>query len=337
MAQVICPKCNQSVPFADSLIGHRACPYCAEQIHFVPLDALAAATRGDDQTDAVLREELTSDTPPSPEAGNTPTPVGPRYLDFPPDLVPSLRRLIISPWRRRLRLAGIGLSILLGTAILAWLFGGGSAWETISLWTALFLALVTAGFIAARFNPPTETKFDPLGVLALLYIWSVLGLWYCVGSIQIQGIVHIENASTQDLQLELDGQPWRSSSKGEFQAASVRHGRYRITVRPRGGGKVLDELDVHVEARGVYILNLLKAETYYRGTVQYGGMRILEQTQQSREVKDGWIDATGVDCLFQNPPRSITVKVTKETESIWDLMREKRTFLTRGAPPPENP
>ena len=164
----------------------------------------------------------------------------------------------------------------------------------------------------------------------LFYFWLVLGGWYLVGYLQTPATIHIENASNRQVEIELDGRPWRTSDPEQLQQAEVRPGQYQITVYPHGGGPVLQKLEVRVERNAAYILNVLSAQTYYRGSVQYGGV-IGFGTKEPVELKHEWIDVAGVDFLFQNPPRSITVKVQKGMEGLtW----ETKTYVTRGAPPP---
>ena len=92
---------------------------------------------------------------------------------------------------------------------------------------------------------------------------------------------------------------------------------------------LLQELDVTIEGRCAYILNVLRAQTYYRGTLVYGHPwpEIDVKADGPRMVKDGWIDVTGVNYLFQEPPRSLTVRIDR------NLGWETRTYVTRREPP----
>ncbi len=340
MNHTICPKCKCAVSFIEGIAGLGVCPSCRKIILPPSPSAIADAQTPKDLPEPPVREGITSDPLSAAQADESPTPDARRYLDIRSGN--SLRRrLSISPWPRRLKRGGLGLASLGVTALLAWWLGGGSAWEVIGGGSAVLMAIITYSILHASVFGPKGEKSESGLLLSVflwaLYGWVAIGVWYWVGSLQIPGTIHIDNASTRDLQIDLDGQPWRSSSPGQLQMASLRQGYHQITVRPHGGGKTLEELNVCVEGRGVYILNLLKAETYYRGTVQYGGFALFGQKEQPREVKEGWIDVTTIDFLFQNPPQSISVKVTKGMESLGETIGERRTYVTRRAPPPAKP
>ncbi len=117
------------------------------------------------------------------------------------------------------------------------------------------------------------------------------------------------------------------------QAVRVRRGSHSIVVRPAEGGAPLQELTVDLEREGVYILNVLKAETYYRGTVKYGGLHLPfgGNRAEPEKVQGPWLDVTKVDFLFQQPPKSITIRVPKGT--VAGITSESRSYLTRGSPP----
>jgi hypothetical protein len=323
MIQTVCPNCSQTVSFRDYLAGFRVkCPECTGFVD-VP-----AAPPGTDPRPTELTEPAQAVTespfrePPSdrlPEEAFRP--------DIPAE--PDLRK---SVWARRLKWVGIALAIPAVAALLAYLLEGGSVWETMSGILAVLLGLISFAFLKEWVTSIRQEGLQPRLLLFLLYCWAVLGVWYGVGRLVMSGAVHVENASGQDVQIELDGRPWRTVNRDQVQQTKVRQGQHRITVRRKEGGNPLQELTVNIEGKGKYLLNVLKAQTYYKGSIRYGGIALFGGGDSPKEVKDEWIDVTKVDYLFEDPPKSITVKVQKGMEGF---ASETRVYLTRRRPPPD--
>jgi hypothetical protein len=235
------------------------------------------------------------------------------------------------PLSRRLKWIGIGLAIPAVAGGLAYLLRGGSVWEILSIVLAVLLGFLSLAVLKEWVTSLSRDGLQPRLLLFLLYCWAVLGVWYGVGLLLVSGVVYVDNASARSLQIELDGQPWRSSHSDQLQQVNVRRGEHRIAVRPKEGGAPLQELTVRVEGKGKYVLNVLKAQTYYKGSVQYGGFAFFGGGGISPQaVRDEWIDVTKVDYLFEDPPRSIKVQVQKGLEGIHS---ETRSYFTRGKPP----
>jgi hypothetical protein len=76
-------------------------------------------------------------------------------------------------------------------------------------------------------------------------------------------------------------------------------------------GDILDQMDVVIEWNGVYVLNVLRAESYTRGTVYYGDGPRSAGDKVPQLIKDRWIAATKIDYLFQDPPKTISIQRSK--------------------------
>jgi hypothetical protein len=138
------------------------------------------------------------------------------------------------------------------------------------------------------------------------------------------GTVHVDNATGQELRVQLDGQEWMSCRAGSRSVSGLRPGLRHLRVLGRDG-RLLDERTVRVERQGVYVLNLLGAQVYHRGTVDYGGFSFGDR--QPTEIREPWFEAK-VDYLFQSPPSSITVSTRRG-----ELAMASKSFLLRGLAP----
>jgi hypothetical protein len=341
MIETICPHCHQSVSFSDFLAGLSVkCHQCRGFVQVPPrlpsgivrfpetvTDAPAQgaiASQPETVTDAPAQSAITLQPIASAPPDDVHVSDEARRLDI---------RLRISRWPRLLRWMGIALAIDALVAVAAWFLEGGPTWEALNIVGAFVMVFLTVGGLADWRSRLQEHGLQPGLLFGVLAIWSAGGVWYGVGYFQIPGTIHIENASPQEVEIELNGRPWQSSFPGQRHQVSVRHGLHRIVVRSLKGGELLEEQEVEVGKRRAYILNVLKAETYYEGSIAYGdGSPLFFVTGDGpHRIKEGWIEVTKVDYLFRDPPGSITVKVGKQMPRI--LIREKRSYLTRGAPP----
>jgi len=58
--------------------------------------------------------------------------------------------------------------------------------------------------------------------------------------------------------------------------------------------------------QGVYVLNLLRAQKYQKGSVQYGSVPFGGGSGSETDIDAGWFEPK-VDYLFETPPRSVVV------------------------------
>jgi hypothetical protein len=236
-------------------------------------------------------------------------------------------------WRLWLTLAAIPVA----AGLVAWLLGGNAAWKISGIIAGVVLGLAAFPVFKEAIG---ALRRDPAsaGWMVLLYGYcaAVLGVWFGVGYAFQTATVHVENYSPRELRVELDGQGWLGGKKrltcppASSTPLTLRNGDYRVTVRS-ADGRELEKHEVTAEGGSVYVLNLLRAQKYYRGTVRYGGLSIFGGGGKPEEVTDGWFKAD-VDYLFENPPGTIQVRVSRGMQG---LTSESRTYLTRGQPPPK--
>jgi hypothetical protein len=313
MIRHVCPECRQAVSVGDELAGRTIrCPQC-QALLAIPSSGVTDAPTGSLAPKSPEFERLVVQPQPLPEpAAPSPKPKEPRR-----------------PAKAILLLCGIPMVVCVG----AWLLAGGMWWIILGLVGVGFWVFCLVGVLweAVRRRP------DPLGKLNLLLLFAyaavVLALWWWVGQFLSESRVYVDNFSDKALRVELDGREWLACEPGTKTMRKLRCGRHHLIVRDAGTGEVLDERDAWVDGRDIaYVLNLLGAQKYYRGTVRYGGISFNFGKETPEEIKDAWFKAD-VDFLFENPPPTITVSVPKGQPSV--LSSETKTYLTRGSPPPD--
>jgi hypothetical protein len=254
-----------------------------------------------------------------------------------PELAPVRKldvRLRLSPWPARVLCVCIGLMILGAGGVLAWMMKGSRAWEDSCLIFLLLMAIMTAlviwDFFANRRGKESEYAF----LLCVLFGWAFVGVWFGVGFFQVVGTIHLDNASTQAVEIELDGDSWHDLAPSRNLAATVRPGQHTITVRS-ADGDMLEEHEIKIAKRGVYVLNVLKAQTYYMGSVTYRQFPTPSGKEDPPElIQDSWIDVTTIDFLFQTPPDTITVHRNARMPEA--LQSQRRTYFSRWEVAPQD-
>ncbi len=322
MIEIECPHCLRKVSFRDLLAGLSVkCPECPRFVQVTPRTPLPIHPKPEPAPEAITSE-------PIPLAPPIESPVSmERDLDI---------RLRTSPWPRRLKWLGSGLLLLAVTAPVMCLDRRSVRWDVSLLIAACVIIVMT--FVALRrveLQPARKGTLFAF-VMCILFGWMVIEVWNWTGSTRLTATIHIENASTQEVKIELDGGSWRTSFPSRTRVVQARPGEHRITVRS-AAGDILQELEVTIEDRGAYVLNVLKAQTYCKGSVVYGNDLALLGVEEEgpRMVKGGWIDVTKVDYLFRDPPPSIMVRVGENAPV--HLGSEIRTYLTRKTHPCERP
>jgi hypothetical protein len=297
MIQHTCPTCDAKLTNSDAAAGMEiTCSGCYNRVR-VPEPAAEPAT------DMALALKLAlaraeGDLPPLPQsAGATPP----------------------SKLKKRLILAAVPVV----AAGLAWLVAGHVwLWFLPGLLGAVFFGSVVLG-LAGRFikglHRPGEVKES---ALAVGYMGLVLGAWFGVGWFFQVGKVHVDNSSGKELRVQVDGRDWLTCRSGTNTVQNLSPGSHRITVFDAEGRQV-DELTVQVERQGVYVLNLLRAQKYHKGRVQYGGIAFGDDSPT--EISDAWFDAK-VDYLFEKPPQAITVSTRHGQAAVGTT----KTYLLRA-------
>ncbi len=333
MIHHVCPECQYPVDLADEFAGRTIrCPSC-QSLLAVPSTGVT---------------EMSSPTAPSSEAALVPP--EPAVLPDSGKLAAGrkalgdLNRLIgerarplesinaafkppqpPNPAKRILLLCGIPLAVCVG----AWLLPGGVYWYV----GGGFATLLGGCILLLVFGQRKPLRLARIDLLALLAYFAMLELVWWWGGLNVsQSDVYVDNFSTRTLRVERDGRDWLTCRSGTTAKQQLRRGRYHLVVRADGSGEVLDERDVYVEGLDrAFVLNLLSAQKYYRGSVQYGGI-IGFGNPKPKEIRDAWFKPD-VDFLFQDPPSSIEVSAPKGQPEFMSM--ETKTYLTRGTPPPE--
>lgn len=207
-------------------------------------------------------------------------------------------------------------------AVVAWWLAGSLFWLIPGFLAGTFVAGALLGVFRRLLNgirtDVRELAFIGYGIIVVA-IWFSVGYWFQVGT------VHVDNFSNQSLRVVVDDREWLKSESSSMTVKSLSPGAHRIIVMGDGGTK-LDELNVQVERLGVYVLNLLRAQTYHKGSVEYGGFGFGGSSPM--EINDAWFNAK-VDFLFENPPETITVSRKRGQPSFGAT----RMYLKRGPAP----
>jgi hypothetical protein len=165
--------------------------------------------------------------------------------------------------------------------------------------------------------------------------WFLIGytilvslVWFAFGAANPRALVHVENGTDKQVVLELDGRQWLILQSGESTNTWLTQRVHQLVVRTTSG-EVLDRRGIVAQDEKAYVLNVLGARTYYRGSVTYGpkGGNVTAPFYISREeekaLKDVWIVAN-VDYLFEEPPETIAVRGSAAP------FLTTRTYLTKS-------
>jgi hypothetical protein len=194
------------------------------------------------------------------------------------------------------------------TGLLAWLLADaldGWLWGGLAIAGGVILGLVVFGALSAtvkrQHGTPTLKQWGYIGLAVLLW-----GVWTGVGAVFQRSKVYVDNFSSRDVKLEVNGQPWLEVKAGTQVEARLPRRPATIVTRDAATGEELDRRTVTVEP-SAYIFNVLGAGVYERGSQEYGDLAIgFGPGGSSSEVHDVWIKAD-VDYLFTEPPGSIEV------------------------------
>ncbi len=282
---------------------YHTCPACGEEAAFSPdvagLPVHCPACRA-----GITVPRDASDQPTAPKG---------------PSMLPALSAL-----RGWALLAAAFLALTWFLAGTPWLFNG----------TLLVTVLGAPGWVAALWGMAKgsadgeKTDRKPLGtaLLAGLFIFATLGaalaihLWFPVGR------VIVDNGAGRAVRIRLDGADWVAAGRGTGAAtATLRAGSYSIEIVDEAG-VVDDKFQAAVDSAGPYILNVLGAATYTRGTQDYGDAAFGAGRTEA-VVRDKWIKADA-DFVFEEPPSSISVVSWRGLKST----TASRTYFLRGPP-----
>ncbi len=239
-------------------------------------------------------------------------PEPPSVLDASPE--PSMPR-----WRHALRYAVLTLVV---TVLGGWFF------VLFGIWAIIYFGLAI-GVIYQLIRLVIQSDFPAISKgkrLRLAFCWGGLGcILFLLRLYFGGGTVYIDNFSRQDLSVEVDGDLWITSRTGSNLERPLHWGHHEILVRD-AKGKQVDRFNVEIARDSKYILNLLGAQTYYKGYVQYSWFAIQEAPE---EIREHWI-AADVDYLFVQPPDSITVEVSGKGPAYTSA---RKSYILRGQKP----
>lgn len=291
MINHICPHCNREMSNSDAAAGWEvACPHCRRSV-------------------------------PVPMASTITLSVLPGAAESAPAARPAFETER-QPGKSRRWMVLVAIPFV--AAGLAWLLAGSLFWLIPGFLTGTFVAGTLLGVFRRLLNgirtDSREMALIGYGILVVA-IWFSVGYWFQVGTI------HVDNFSDQNLRIVVDDQPWGTFRSTSTDVKTLKPGHHRIVVFGTGDNK-LDELNVNVDRMGVYVLNLLRAQKYHKGSAQYGGFAF--GGDRPIEVDDAWFSAK-VDFLFENPPESITVSTKRGQPAVG----ASRTYLKRGPAPSE--
>jgi hypothetical protein len=316
---------------------HHQCPHCGEHLSTsIHLEGMTIPCRQCHETVEVPNRDGTLPTPhafpptaqdireAAPPAAGPERPLAePLQVDLRPIAKPGTSNR--AWWTRLLGvLAAVYLLLWLGV----WCFAGYS-------WVGTTLGILAVVFGVLLFFMLRlvwdELRWGPNRLRAVLtYLGvSAAGAVFFVPAFLVnewfaQGVVYVDNYSRQNVTLELDGQPWLSARQGTTTVRTLRRGAYTVVVRS-SSGEELDRLTVTVDGGGNYVLNVLRAQVYARGTAKYGGAGFLGEPPEQR-IDDAWFKVD-VYYLFEEPPSSVTVS-TRRGQAAW----ASRPYLRRGEP-----
>lgn len=169
-----------------------------------------------------------------------------------------------------------------------------------------------------------KTGFRWRPCLRLTY-FSILWVLWIVAFHFLPITVYVDNSSAQDVVLEVDGQEWLRPSRKSKTIDGLPRGEHTIVVRSRPSGEVLDRLTVKVDTGGPYVLNVLRAQKYYKGTATYSTVAFPFGGQGRQTIDAPWFRAK-VDYLFENPPESIYINSRDGVNTA------TKTYLVRVEP-----
>jgi hypothetical protein len=177
-----------------------------------------------------------------------------------------------------------------------------------------------------------ESGYDRVGLLALCGFWAyflaTFGLCLLITKYFAVAAIYIENATARPVRLLLGGKEWVLVPAKGNAWSSLRMGSYEVEVKSAEDGSALDQMSVTVEDGKPWILNVMGAQVFARGRVDYGGFSFGSGPSESR-LTGKWIKAD-VDHLFEEPPKSITVSTRRG-----QMATGSRTYIRRGEPKKE--
>src|SRR5262249_22755576 len=111
--------------------------------------------------------------------------------------------------------------------------------------------------------------------------------------------------------------------------ARLRKGRHSIVIRD-SKGQQLERHDVELRESGVFVLNVLNAQTYFLGSLVYSNSPNAESPPEETLRKD-WVEVSHIRYVFTELPPSIT-RYARDGVVLESVTYIRRTPLRRGPP-----
>jgi hypothetical protein len=227
--------------------------------------------------------------------------------------MPDIVVVHVLPWW--LLLGGIALCVTL-----AWLLRG-VGW---TMWIMAGLAVLGGLWLAWARSRAVPDSVSQKRLRARSRIgWSAIiaGICGCaIAALFPIGSVMVDNETGQTVRLLLDDEPWLTIETGKSKKKALPFGTYQLIVRSVQGEQ-LDQHVISVDEHGPYALNVMGAQLYFQGTVQYG-VNVAGGRPAIKMSNEKWFLVPKVDYLFRDLPERMVAPHPIN-----------KTFFSKGAPP----
>ena len=145
------------------------------------------------------------------------------------------------------------------------------------------------------------------------FVGMALMLWFVAARPDRRAEVLIENGFAEDVILELDGKEWTTCKSHRQTKEKIAKRKFVLVTRSAASKKELRRQDIDATYGRKFLLNVMGANTYYHGTVNYVPEQIAHirglggsPGDGPKETRDSWINLSDVDYLFTDdiPRRS---------------------------------
>lgn len=173
------------------------------------------------------------------------------------------------------------------------------------------LAIAMLGLIALGTWPARRSPLQLVWHMG--FVGLALMLWFVAARPDRSAEVLIENGFAEDVILEIDGKEWTTCKSHRQTKEKIAKRKFVLITRSAESKKELRRQDIDATYGRKFLLNVMGANTYYHGTVNYVPERISHirglggsSGDGPKEIRDSWINVSDVDYLFTDdiPRRS---------------------------------
>jgi hypothetical protein len=171
--------------------------------------------------------------------------------------------------------------------------------------------------VKIRKNPEPELigpawRYLTAGFIRLASLVAVCYVSWSGASDMASETVYVDNFSNHDVVVYVDGREWLTLPQGTTAKTGLRIGEREWTVREANSGRELDRKVVEVKQEGPYLLNVLGAQWYEKGTVHYSLVPTFGSPPTKPPIiSEVWYRIGKVDYVFQPAPGSVKVHHSK--------------------------